>query len=433
MPKSVENYPIKQTTPDDSNATRYIKPFQGRGWSESENPFGYSGRAVWLLPSGGAGIALQAHTSSNSEINFTAADGDGLSLSAAIRKLVFDPHAQELGELVGALRSDGWVWMRIASANWKADEANVLSAPSDNVYCIPEDGTFIANPADLAEIERNGIEGYRCERLSGAALENKRQNWIRLLFEFDTRWDEFDPITANFVGVHPEAFIWPIGLTVEDLLPAIHSLAALSERPFYLNAFRLDAIRFVARQIVSRWDDLMGLLKRGQLVATGIKNCEREQLPAQSWCGKREYIDLQKGNYGNFICSGDESSRFDEFSIAWCDLQLWDSQNDSATAAVTTTDAANPARIGRLLLPRRPRGPDAPKTRAATETLTNLLRKGEITIAELRNPVGKGGRKHQEIADLLGVKSRTTAKTVIKLVLSTPEFANLASTDKQPH
>lgn len=372
-------------------------------------------------------MAPHVNTPDDPKPSFAAADCDCLSLSDAIRKFVFDPNAQELGEVVGALRSDGWVWLRITSKDWKAHE-NVLSVTSDNFYCIKKDGTFIANPADLLEIERNGIEGYRCERLSGAALHAERQSWMRLLFECDPGWIDLSAITANLVGVAAEDFIWPIDLTVEDILPAIRSLAELAERPIDLDAVRLDAIRSVARQIAKRWHDLIGFLRRGELVAMGVKKYRRERLSAQFWSGDKAYIDVQTGNCGHGF------DREGKLTDAWSDIQLWISETHSATEFTAPKDVSSRKPLQGpsfgTVLPRRPRGPDGKKTRAAAEKLRGMLRNGEITPTELINPVGEGGRKQQEIANLLGVQSRTTAKSVVKMVLSEIEFANSASTDK---
>ena len=62
-----------------------------------------------------------------------------------------------------------------------------------------------------------------------------------------------------------------------------------------------------------------------------------------------------------------------------------------------------------------------------------MLRNGEITIEELTKPVGEGGRKQQEIADLLEVQSRATAKSIIESVLSEIEFDFSEGTDKYGH
>jgi hypothetical protein len=60
-----------------------------------------------------------------------------------------------------------------------------------------------------------------------------------------------------------------------------------------------------------------------------------------------------------------------------------------------------------------------------------MLRNGGITAGELTNPIGKGGRKQQAIADLLGVRSRTTAKSIVGLVLSEIELASSEEADRQ--
>ena len=261
----------------------------------------------------------------NTEISFTAADCDGLSLVKVIRKFVIGPDEYDMGMVVGALRTDGWVWLRITNAEWYAEQTDAddgpdfLEVPSGNVYPIDQkDGTFVADPGDLAEIERDGIEGHRCERLSGAALRAKQKNWLRLLFEADPRWG------MNIVGVLAGDFIWTIDLTIEDILPAIHSLAKLAE-----NVLSVTTLRPVARGVVKRWNDLIDLLRRGELVAIGMKSGRRERLSAQLWSGdRRVYIDLLTGNCGTDIRSGGE------LTVDWSDLHLWVSEADSAPATI---------------------------------------------------------------------------------------------------
>jgi hypothetical protein len=395
-----------------------------------------------------AEMALQAERLGAPETAFTAADCDGLSLASVIRKFVFDPLAQELGDAVGALRSDGWIWIQVDSQEDQHSENKELL--STNIYCIHTDGTIVANPVDLAEIERDGIHGCRCKRLSGTALDKKRKNWIRFLFEHEGS-TELDVLTANFVGVEASDFIWPVQLEIEDILPALHSLAQLSERP--LDRATLDAIRSVATRITKRWHDLMEFLRRGELVVMGSRIDHRERISSELWSDQKVCIDVPSGRFGKsksdliaFIDGlfdlsipfyGARINRSRNLDIVWRDLQLWSSERD--LSSVTTMSMDGNSRLTRVpsphsvTLPRRPRGPDAIKTRAAAEKLRTMLRKGDITPAELTNPIGEGGRKQQEIADLLGVQSRTTAKSIVKLVLSEIEFVPLEGADKYRH
>jgi hypothetical protein len=226
-------------------------------------------------------------------------------------------------------------------------------------------------------------------------------------------------ITANVVGVDAGKFIWPIKLALEDILPAIRFLAELAEKSFHLDRVRPDAIRSMATRITKRWHDLIGFLRRGELVASGISNDRHKRLSAEFWSDDNASIDILTGNCG-IICYG-------KFNVVWSDLQLWVSEKDFSAVTTTKIDVDN-SRSTRepslsTVLPRRPRGPDGVKTRAAAEKLRNMLRSREITPAELINPIGEGGLKQDVIAYLLGVKSRTTAKSIVELVLSEPEFA----------
>jgi hypothetical protein len=60
---------------------------------------------------------------------------------------------------------------------------------------------------------------------------------------------------------------------------------------------------------------------------------------------------------------------------------------------------------------------------AAKEKLRKELRTGRLTRAHLVNSVEDGGLKHADVAERLGVRSRATAKEVLRSVLSETEFA----------
>ena len=57
-------------------------------------------------------MALQAQRSIDPQVSFAAADWDGHSLGMAIRESVIEPNTLDLGNVVGAFRSDGWIWLR---------------------------------------------------------------------------------------------------------------------------------------------------------------------------------------------------------------------------------------------------------------------------------------------------------------------------------
>jgi hypothetical protein len=75
-----------------------------------------------------------------------------------------------------------------------------------------------------------------------------------------------------------------------------------------------------------------------------------------------------------------------------------------------------------VTLPRRRRGPNPAVTTAAQEKLRHMLRTGEIKPFQLENSIEDGGLKQESLAKMLGVASRSTAKSVIISVLAEEEF-----------
>jgi hypothetical protein len=76
-----------------------------------------------------------------------------------------------------------------------------------------------------------------------------------------------------------------------------------------------------------------------------------------------------------------------------------------------------------VTLPRRRRGPNPAVTTAAQEKLRHMLRTGEIKPFQLENSIEDGGLKQESLAKMLGVASRSTAKSVIISVLAEEEFS----------
>ena len=230
-------------------------------------------------------MALQAQTSSDPDnLLFTAADCDDLNLSAAIGKFVFKPLAPELREAVG----DGWVWLtaltKIDSIADPAERAEARQAFNRMKRQLPD-----YTEAEYMAVYAQKVDGRRF-------LDKLRDGDVLDILAFQKRADDLPSNKADF--------IWPTQLEVEDILPALHSLAELSERPADKNA-----IRSVARRITTRWHDLIEFLRRGELVAMGIRN-HRERVSPEFWSDQKTRIDVL-------------SARAIIEAIEWTDLRLF--------------------------------------------------------------------------------------------------------------
>ena len=202
-------------------------------------------------------MALQAQTSSDPDnLRFTAADCNDLDLSAAIRRFVFEPLAHELGEAVG----DGWVWLIALT------RINAIADPTERAEAREAFNRMKRQMPDYTEAEYIAL--YADPHGDVLALQQNSAGSPAL-----------SPVEACDL-------IWPTQLEVEDILPALHSLAELSKRPI-----DKSAIRSVATQITRRWHDLIEFLRRGELVAMGIRD-HRERVSPEFWSDQKTRIDV---------------------------------------------------------------------------------------------------------------------------------------------
>lgn len=401
-----------------------------------------------------SGNPEQAQTSGNPETAFAAANCDGLELSTAIRKVIFDPHARELGDVVGAFRSDGWVWLRARDFNPKDymdgfgrdDELPNGHSPVGCHYSpICEDGSFVVRPGDEDLILRKGIGSYKFERIStpllrddpfGATLTiNSIQNSVergqaREAFNRMKRQMP-DYSEAEYMAVYADPhcdvlslqqkgpscrpnllrvlhhlspvdvdLVWPVDLTHHVLAHTIKSWGEWAQEPP-----SFDAIRSVANGMISAWHLLFGHIVRGELDAVGVANAIHRFQPEPLEITEKHLVDVRTGAV---ITKERRAANGLMSEKQWREILLFKREAPS----------------GRVTLPQRPRGLSKDeKTKAAEETLRLKLRNKDITREQLTNPMSNGGMKRQAIADLIGVKSRTTAKKIVEEVLSEPEFA----------
>ena len=220
-------------------------------------------------------MALQAQTSSDPDnLRFTAADCNDLDLSAAIRRFVFEPLAHELGEAVG----DGSVWLIALT------RINAIADPTERAEAREAFNRMKRQMPDYTEAEYIAL--YADPHGDVLALQQNSAGSPAL-----------SPVEACDL-------IWPTQLEVEDILPALHSLAELSKRPI-----DKSAIRSVATQITRRWHDLIEFLRRGELVAMGIRD-HRERVSPEFWSDQKTRIDVL-------------SARAITEAIEWTDILLF--------------------------------------------------------------------------------------------------------------
>ena len=233
-------------------------------------------------------MALQAQTSGDSDdLPFAAADCEDLDLSAAIRRFVFEPLAHELGEAVG----DGWFWLIALT------KINAIADPAERAQAREAFNRMKQQLPDYTEAEYMAL--YADPHGDVLSLQQK------------------SPSNPDLSSVEAKDFIWPTQLEGEHILPALRSLMEFSKGPADST---LDAIRSVASRITKRWHDLIGFLRRGELIAMGIRN-HREPLPAKFWSEQKAYINVRRGSV---IIEGAE----------WTDLQLTASWTVRPAAAV---------------------------------------------------------------------------------------------------
>lgn len=240
-------------------------------------------------------MSLQTRTSFSPLSLFAAADFDGLSLRDAIRKFVIGPDAQDLGMIVGATRTDGWVWLRAKnyeSEDIAEDGLDSLEGPSGYFYPVHGDGIFFVHRDDVDKIMRDGIEDYRCERIAGLVLGDKRRDWLEFLFERDN-WPDSD-------------FLWSVDLSAEVLVHIIKSWAAFAEKPP-----SLETVKTVVKRIVERWRQLVGFIRRGELIAIGMNFPHRGRITL----GKH-LIDVRTGDCGSAI------NHDGALEVQWRDISL---------------------------------------------------------------------------------------------------------------
>ena len=262
-------------------------------------------------------MALQAQTSSDPDnLLFTAADCDDLNLSAAIGKFVFEPLAPELREAVG----DGWVWLltvltKINSIAEPTERAEARQAFNRMKRQFLPDYTEAEYMAVYAQKDRVVVDGRRF-------FDKPRDGDVLDILAFQKHASDLPSNKADF--------IWPTQLEVEDILPALHFLAELSERPADKNA-----IRSVARRITTRWHDLIEFLRRGELVAMGIRN-HRERVSPEFWSDQKTRIDVL-------------SARVITEAIVWTDVRLFVTASRAVGPAVPLDDEVrrSPAHLRR--------------------------------------------------------------------------------------
>ena len=280
-------------------------------------------------------MALQAQTSGSPEISFVASDCHGLSLRDAIRKFVFDPHAQELGEVVGAFRSDGWVWLRPKNFDPEAYDDGFGDEAYDmyGYTCSPiyEDGSFVARPVDVEDIIREGIGGYQCDRISNSLLHDDPQDLLRVLHHLSRSTTVFlvNLNTTTYGGVD---LVWPIELTDDVLTHIIKFWGEWAEKPP-----SFDAIRNVARNIIESSRPLFGCIGRRELALVGadvgVRRYQRERLTLTN----KHLIDIWTGEVIT-------RERYDGLirEKHWCDVLLTPRQPPSAINFKANGDPAEP-------------------------------------------------------------------------------------------
>ena len=252
-------------------------------------------------------MAIQAQTLIDPHISFAAADWDGHSLAFAVQGFVIDEHTQELGNVIGAFRSDGWIWLRPKDFD-RATSFNEFSTRAREIYghtCTPiyDDGSFLARPGQAEEIIRQGIGSYRCDRISNSLLLDEPQDLLRILHHLSRFAAVF--LVNNRITTHGGIdLVWPVGLTVDVLSHSISFWAEWAEKtPSF------DAVKKVAENLVETWNRLFESILSGDLALVGASVGMGPHRPARLTLTNKHLIDIWTGDVITRACGFDRIIR----------------------------------------------------------------------------------------------------------------------------
>ena len=252
-------------------------------------------------------MALQAQRSIDLQVSFAAADWDGHSLGVAIRESVIEPNTLDLGNVVGAFRGDGWIWLRPIDFV-PAISFNEFSTKARESYghtCTPiyEDGSFLARPGQAEEIIRQGIGRYRCDRISNSSLLNEPQSLLRVLHHL-SRFAAVFLVNDRSTTYGDIDLIWPVELNV-DLLS--HTIKYWSEWAEKSPSF--EAIKRVAKNLIESWKQLFEFVLDGDLAlvaaSVGTEHFKIERLTLTN----KHLIDVWTGDVVTRTCGFDRIIR----------------------------------------------------------------------------------------------------------------------------